>query len=200
MSEQEHWEGRYTGPEAPPWDTGRASPELRRRLAEFRVAPCRAGELGCGTGSNAVWLAEQGFDVTGIDISPTAIERARERAKAARVSVRFVQADATALPDLGPPFDFFFDRGCYHAVRRVAAAGFLRELDRITAPRAVGIVLTGNAREEHKPGPPVVSEATIRAELGRDFDILSLEEFRFDQDEVDGHRHLGWSCVFRKRG
>lgn len=114
--------------------------------------------------------------------------------------VRFHAADVTALPELGPPFPFFFDRGCYHAVRRANAHGYLRELDRVTAPGAIGIVLTGNANEERKPGPPVVDEATLRAELGVAFAIVSLEAFRFDQEEADGHRHLGWSVVIRKFG
>ena len=59
--------------------------------------------------------------VSQIDISATAVAQAKERATAAGVTVRFLQADVTRLPDLGPPFNFFFDRGCYHAVRRVAA-------------------------------------------------------------------------------
>lgn len=200
MSETEHWEGRYTGAEPPPWDTGRVSAELVRRVNDAKIAPCRAVELGCGTGINAIWLAQRGFDVTAVDISPTAIERARQRAADVGVSVRFVVADVTALPDLGPPFAFFFDRGCYHAVRRGNAGGFLRQLDGITAAGSIGVVLTGNAREERKPGPPVVTAETIRAELGRVFEIVSLEEFRFDQDEPDGHRHLGWSVLLRKSG
>jgi SAM-dependent methyltransferase len=195
--EVEHWENRYR--ERPPWDTGRASAELQRRLAQFPIPRGRAIELGCGTGSNAVWLAQQGFAVTAIDISPTAIAQAESKANQAGADVCFVVADMTELPDLGPPFPFFFDRGCYHAVRRVDAAGFLRGLDRVIAPGAWGIVLTGNAREEHKPGPPAVSEETLRAELGSLFDFVSLEEFRFDQGETDGARHLGWSCVLRKR-
>ena len=198
MSEQDHWESRYIGSDAPPWDTGRVSAELVRRIATAGIAPCRAIELGCGTGTNAVWLAQNGFDVTAVDISPTAIEQATRKSVDAGVSVRFFAADVTALPDLGPPFDFFFDRGCYHAVRRGNAGGYLRILDRITAPGALGVVLTGNANEERKPGPPVVSEETIRAELGRMFEILSLEEFRFDQGETDSHRHLGWSCLLKK--
>lgn len=199
MSERDHWEQRYTSGEVPPWDTGRPSAELRRQLGELKLTPCRTLELGCGTGTNAVWLAQQGFDVTAIDISPTAIARAVQRAADAGVSVKFIVADVTRMPDLGEPFSFFFDRGCYHAVRRTDAAGFLRELDRVTAPGAIGIVLTGNAREERKPGPPVVTEETIRNELGSLFDVLSLHEFRFDQEEPDGHRHLGWSVVLRKR-
>jgi 2-polyprenyl-3-methyl-5-hydroxy-6-metoxy-1,4-benzoquinol methylase len=199
QSEIEHWESRYLTAERPPWDTGRPSAELVRRLGQFPIPRTRAVEFGCGTGTNAVWLAQQGFDVTGLDISPTAIRLAEQQARAAGVAVRFLAADVTELPDLGEPFPFFFDRGCYHAVRRVNAAGFLRELDRFTAPGAWGVVLTGNANEERKPGPPTVSEATLRSELGRLFEFVSLEEFRFDQGETDGHHHLGWSCVLRKR-
>lgn len=199
MTELEHWENRYLVEERPPWDTGRPSAEMIRRVTQLKLAPCRALEFGCGAGTNAVWLAEQGFDVTAVDISPTALKRAQERADKAGIAIRYVAADVTKLPDLGEPFPFFFDRGCYHAVRRGNIGGFLRELKRVTAPGAIGVALTGNAREVHKPGPPVVTEDEIRSELGRDFEIVSLDEFRFDQEETDGHRHLGWSCVLRKR-
>jgi hypothetical protein len=60
-------------------------------------------------------------------------------------------------------------------------------------------MLTGNAREPHQPGPPVVSEEQIRVELGSLFDIVQLSEFRFDQVEAVGTRFLGWSCVLRRR-
>jgi SAM-dependent methyltransferase len=198
-AELEHWDNRYRSEERPPWDTGRPSAELIRRLGQYLIPRGRAIEFGCGAGNNAIWLAQQGFDVTAVDISPTAIAMAEANGKSAGVNVRFVAADVTELPDLGPPFAFFFDRGCYHAVRRGNAAGILRELDRVTGPGSWGIVLTGNAKEEHKPGPPAVSEETLRNELGALFDIVSLDEFRFDQGETDGCRHLGWSCVLHKR-
>src|SRR5206468_8930829 len=73
-----HWENRYR--ERPPWDTGRVSAELRRRLGQFPIPRGRAVELGCGTGTNAIWLAQQGFDVTAVDISPTAIAAAQAKA------------------------------------------------------------------------------------------------------------------------
>src|SRR5262245_55172693 len=133
MSQQEHWDSRYRQPDQAPWDTGRPSAELERRIAQMKPAPCRTMELGCGTGTNAVWLAQQGFEVTAIDISPTAIERAREKATEAGVQVQFMQADVTVLPDLGPPFPFFFDRGCYHVVRRENLAAYQCGLNSITA-------------------------------------------------------------------
>jgi methyl halide transferase len=199
MSQQEHWDLRYRQPDQAPWDTGRPSAELQRQLAKRKPSPGPAIELGCGSGTNAVWLAQQGFDVTAIDISPTALERAQAKAVEAGVQARFLQTDVTALPDLGPPFSFFFDRGCYHVLRRENVDGYLRSLSKITAAVAIGLVLTGNAKEAHSPGPPVVSEAEIRAELGRDFDIVSLEEFRFDQDPITNTRFLGWSCWLKKK-
>src|SRR5262249_19509814 len=158
--------------------------ELQRVLGETAVAPCRAIELGCGTGASAVWLARQGYDVTAVDVSSLAIERAWQRAEQAGGSVHFLTADVLQpLADLGGPFDFFFDRGCYHVVRREDVTAYLRTLERLTRPGSVGLVLAGNAREPHEPGPPVVSEEEIRAELSSLFDLVHLREFRFDQVE-----------------
>jgi SAM-dependent methyltransferase len=197
MSDLEHWNERYQSGFTP-WDTGHPSSELQRVLLEDQIPPGRAIELGCGTGTNAVWLAQQGFDVTAVDLSPLAIDRARRRAADAGIQVHFLAADVLALPDEGGSFPFFFDRGCYHVVRRIDADSYLRALERLTAPGSVGLVLTGNAREPHSPGPPVVSEAEIRAELGRLFQVVRLREFRFDQSPGDNVRFLGWSCLLRR--
>jgi hypothetical protein len=116
------------------------------------------------------------------------------------VSVRFLVADVLSPPpELTGPFDFFFDRGCYHVVRRDDVTAYLETLRRLTGPGAQGLVLAGNAREPHDPGPPVVSEQQIRAELGTHFDIVQLREFHFDQVEGEGTRILGWSSLARRR-
>jgi SAM-dependent methyltransferase len=198
MSELEHWEGRYRQGNAP-WDTGVPSTELQRVVAEEKIAPCRALELGCGTGTNAVWLARQGFDVTALDLSPLAIERARQRAADAGVRVEFLAADLLQPVALEGPFGFLYDRGCYHAVRRVDARPYFENVERLTGPGALGLVLAGNAREPGQPGPPVVTEEEIRAEWGRGFEVLALREFRFDETPGIPGRPLGWSCLVRRR-
>jgi SAM-dependent methyltransferase len=169
-----------------------------RVLREEGIGPCRALELGCGTGTNAVWLAQQGFDMTAVDLSPRALARAEQRARDAGVRVRFVAADVLDAPGLGGPYPFFFDRGCYHVVRRVDAGRYLRTLEAVTAPGSVGLVLAGNAKEPHSPGPPVVSEEEIRAELGRAFEIVRLREFRFDSSPGRAENFLAWSCLLRR--
>lgn len=93
-----------------PWDMGPRQ-ELVDLVQGGRLAPCRAVDLGCGTGANAVFLAQRGFDVTGVDFSRVALAKARARAATADVGVRFVEGDLTALPhDLGS-FELLVDYG-----------------------------------------------------------------------------------------
>jgi SAM-dependent methyltransferase len=194
------WDVHYQSG-SPPWETGRPSDELQRFIAELKMPPCRVIELGCGSGINAIWLAQQGFDVTGVDFSPLAIEKAKRRAADANAAVRFILGDVLDLPEKFEPFPFFFDRGCYHAVRRNDVQAYLRTLREVTAPGSLGLILTGNARDPHEPGqgPPVVSAEEIHAELGTVFEIVRLHEFYFDQNEGDGRRFLAWACMLRRQ-
>jgi SAM-dependent methyltransferase len=198
MKEHTDWNDCYRDGNLP-WDTGGPSSELQRVVSRNTIQPCRALEIGCGTGTNCVWLAQQGFEVTGVDVAPLAVERAEKRAQAANVKAHFVVADVLQLPELDGPFAFFFDRGCYHAVRRSAPQQYAPAVARHLASGARGLILAGNAREPHEPGPPVVTEEQIREELGLAFQILDLHEFRFDEAPGVPVRFLGWSCLVEKR-
>jgi SAM-dependent methyltransferase len=74
---------------------------LRLLLGHLPAAPATVADLGCGTGSLAVLLAEAGYEVTGVDFAPAMIDAARAKALAARVTVRFAVSDA-AEPALPP--------------------------------------------------------------------------------------------------
>jgi SAM-dependent methyltransferase len=198
MTDQIQWNDRYREGNLP-WDTGQPSSELQRVLEQTPIPPCRVLEIGCGTGTNCVWLAQQGFDVTGIDMAPLAIEQAQKRARSAGVEARFLAADVLNLPELDGAFGFFFDRGCYHAVRRDAPGKYAPAVARQLAVGGRGLILAGNAREPHDPGPPVVTEEQLRDELGVAFRILDLHEFRFDEAPGVPERFLGWSCLVEKR-
>src|SRR5207253_5231024 len=82
---------------------------------------------------------------------------------------------------------------------RIDVQAYLRTLRNITEPGALALILAGNAKEPHDPGPPVVTEQEMRAELGTLFDIFWLRDFRFDQVEAVGVQFLGWSCGLRRR-
>ncbi len=94
-------------------------------------------ELGCGPGRNAVFLAARGFEVDAVDLSPTAVDWARERAAGGRrVSVRFHCGDVFALTrdELTGPYDLVYDSGFYHHLPPHRRISYLQLLDRVLAP------------------------------------------------------------------
>ena len=91
-----------------PWDIG-ARDELISLVESGRIKPCRAIDLGCGTGANAIYLAQKGFDVTGVDYAEAAIDKARTLAKEAGVQVTFIADDLTNLRHVSGTFDFLLD-------------------------------------------------------------------------------------------
>jgi SAM-dependent methyltransferase len=195
---QRNWDERYQTGELP-WDSGIRDRELARVLREENIAPGRASDLGCGTGTNAVFLAEQNFDVTAFDLSPTAIDMAKRKAEAANVNVNFRVADLVHFDLDVEPFDFVFDRGCYHCARDAGLTGYQETLKKLTRPGTRYLVLTGNANEQTEgQGPPRLTETQIRDELSGLFEIQFLREMRFeDAGGVDGP--LGWSCLMTRR-
>jgi methyl halide transferase len=162
------------------------------------IQPGRLVEFGCGSGGNAIYLAGQGFDVTAIDVAPTALGQARAQADRAGVSIRWLLADVTAPPEL-EPFDVVFDRGCYHGVRRDNAHGYVQSLRRLTRPGSRILILAGNANEQRQSGPPRVSEQELRGDFSEHFRFVRLEETRFDSAGGDREGALAWFILLERK-
>ena len=98
-----------------PWNIETPPDALVELVRTGKVAPCRTVDLGCGAGNYAIYLAGMGFDVTGVDSSPTAIRFAREKAERLGVACRFVVADLLGdLLEVQGNFDFGFDYELLH--------------------------------------------------------------------------------------
>ena len=149
---------------------------MRLLLDSGAVKPCRALDLGCGTGTNALFLTQQGFDVTGVDLSEVAVQKAQQKADAAGAKAVFVCASVLALPSLGDPFGFVFDCGCFHVLPKDQHDVFAGQVAGVTRPGSVYFLLCGNAKEPQDPGPPTVSEEEIRETFSRDFEIEWMRE------------------------
>lgn len=93
-----------------PWDIG-ARKELVSLVTSGKIEPGKAIDLGSGTASYCIFLAEHGFDVTGVDYSPTAIRNARRKARDAKVEVNFIVDDLTDLQEVKGNFDLLVDYG-----------------------------------------------------------------------------------------
>lgn len=99
-----------------PWDTNITPPEVVDLIEREHLPPGRALDLGCGTGTNTLYLARHGFEASGVDFVPRAIELARRRAQAENLQVEFRAADVLAPGAFHGPFDLILDVGCFHSI------------------------------------------------------------------------------------
>ena len=194
MSENS-WNERYAAGEPLPWDTGTPDPQLVEMIESGAVRPGSTLEIGSGTGTNAIFLAQHGFTVLGVDISEVAVSTARSKANGL---CRFEVIDFLAGPPTGGPFEFVFDRGCFHA--------FDDERDRSRFAANVATALTegglwlsligsteGPAREE---GPPRRSARDVMNAIEASLEIVELRSAEFTVYE-QGLK--SWLCLSRKR-
>src|SRR5581483_3468399 len=97
-----------------PWDGHEIATSLRSLVEGDGLAPGLALDVGCGTGDSSIYLAQHGWQTTGVDFTPKALDRARTKARAADAAVNFVHADVTHLSQAGisGPFELIVDNGC----------------------------------------------------------------------------------------
>lgn len=91
----------------------------------------KALDICCWVGTNTVYLAQQGFEVTGIDISSRAIEYAKEKARQAKVEIRFIVGNSVHLPFENSEFDFVFDMGCFHHIHVEDREAYIAGISRV---------------------------------------------------------------------
>ncbi|MEU5208646.1 class I SAM-dependent methyltransferase [Streptomyces sp. NPDC020742] len=131
------WDGFYADRGKPvPFFVAKPDESLVSYLERGLVTSGRALDLGCGPGRNALHLAAAGFEVEAIDLSPTAIDWAKDRARGSGADVRFVCGDAFAAADcaLAGPYDLIYDSGCFHHLPPHRRISYLALLDRALAP------------------------------------------------------------------
>ena len=108
---------RRMPPDTIPWNIETPPDALVELVRSGKVKPCRTIDLGCGAGNYAIYLAGLGFDVTGVDSSPTAIRIAREKAEKLGVRCSFLVADLLGdLHEVEGTFDFGYDWELLHHI------------------------------------------------------------------------------------
>ena len=198
MDRREHWNNRYDTHDLP-WDSGRHDRSMAAALAETGLESGRVLEIGCGTGSNAVWLAGKGFDVTAVDISTTAVERARKRGQESGVDVTWHVIDVLEDELPSGPFDLVVDRGCFHSMPETDDRVHFADTVRARLVEAgLWISLIGSTDgPEREKGPPRLSAREVTEIVEPRFEILSMKAGHFDSDSDTPAP--AWICVFRER-
>jgi SAM-dependent methyltransferase len=119
-----------------PWNIETPPKALVKLIESGKVSPCRTIDLGCGAGNYAVYLACKGFDVTGIDISPTAIALAKENAKKKGLKVKFITANVLGKLDrIKRTFDFAYDWEVLHHIFPDKRKRYVENVHKILSPK-----------------------------------------------------------------
>ena len=189
------WNESYASGELP-WDTGLPEPLLVEFVTLSGVAPGRALEIGAGTGTNAIWLAERGFEVLGVDVSPLAVERARAKMNGRELSCRFYALDCLAAPPPERPFHFVFDRGCFHVFDEPGEhTRFAACVAATLKPGGLWLSLIGSTEGPPREfGPPRRSAREIVLAIEPVLEIVELRSAEFR-----GHDVKAWFCLSRRR-
>ncbi|MHC4913504.1 MAG: class I SAM-dependent methyltransferase [Planctomycetota bacterium] len=119
-----------------PWNL-ETPPDLLVELVDTgKVGPCKAIDLGCGAGNYVIYLAARGFDVTGVDFSPTAIKIAKENAKTRGVECSFLIVDAIdGLNKINQTWDFAYGWGLLHHIFPDQRQKYVENVYRILNPK-----------------------------------------------------------------
>jgi SAM-dependent methyltransferase len=159
----DRWEAAYaSGRYREHWDSLTPASDLVGFLAAGTLLPAATVvDLGCGAGTNAVFIAGLGFRVIGVDISPSALEIARGRAVAAGVTVDWRRGSVLDLPVDSGSIDLAYDRGCFHGIGAADRDLYADEVHRVLRPGG-RLLLHGGRVAGEAAREPVDGEAVDR--------------------------------------
>jgi len=156
----------------PRWDTGIPAPELVRAISNR--PPGQALDLGCGTGTNVRYLAEHGWQATGLDFVPAAIAQARRRLGPLPADLRV--ADVTRLAELDFPgqFDLALDMGCFHSLPADGQRRYALGLERWMKPGGIYLLYAWQPGTGGKGGG--LAREAVEAVFSRGFRLAGYEQ------------------------
>ncbi len=165
--------------QVPPWEIGRPQPEVIR-LAKEGVIHGRVLDIGCGTGENALFLAQHGLEVLGLDAVPLAIAMAQTKARERGLNVQFQVFDALKLKELGQTFDTVLDSGLLHVFSDVDRQTYVDGLRAVVKPHGTFIMLCFSHEETSEIGPRRLTESEIHAAFHSGWHVREIRPTRFE--------------------
>jgi len=198
-NEDEDWDKFYkeTKIEDLPWFTKKLDSDLENEIKTRDLKKGRFLDLGTGDGTQARALAKLGFDVTGSDISETAIENTKKLSK----GINFLTDDIlnSSLP--ANAFDFIFDRGAFHLFDDSQRPKFVEQIKRILDNNGIYFLKCMSIEQEEFPNgkePNRLSKQEIIDNFRNDFDIEEIKATVFQAINLDSNPKA-WFVVLKKK-
>ena len=158
-----------------PWFHPDLDADLEKALKQLGLTQGTALDLGTGPGTQALALAERGFQVTATDLSVTAIQKGQRKAQEKGLNVFFVQDDILNST-LDQKFDFVLDRGCFHVLLPERRQEYVHVVSHLLKDGGYLFLKCFSQRETREEGPYRFNPEQIQAIFTPPFKIHTVEE------------------------
>ena len=170
-----------------------------QRLADEGRLTRRLLDAGCGTGENVLLAASRGADVTGIDVAPTAIARARAKASERGLTARFGVADALDLGRLGLTADTVIDSGVFHVFGDDDRTRYVASLAAVLRLAGACYLMCFSDRQPGTWGPRRVRADELRAAFSDGWAVESITADTFEIHPMNGTTQVqAWLAAIRR--
>jgi SAM-dependent methyltransferase len=189
--EANFWDNAYRS--SPPWEIGRPQPAIVELVRDGELEPGRVLDIGCGTGENAIFLAEKGYMVTGVDASSIAIETAKAKSRSRRAKVEFRVSNALGLDRTLAEFDNVTDSGLFHTFYDNERPIYAQEIAQVLREAGRYFMLCFSEREPTDwGGPRRVTKREIQETFSPLFSINYIRDafFATRVHDVGGKAYL----------
>ncbi len=158
-----------------PWYHAELDSDLAEALQAAKLSGKKGLDLGTGPGTQAIELARQGYQMTGSDLSASAVRQAAELADKACVSAEWV-ADDVLASQLQGPFDFIFDRGCFHVLPPNTRTQYVDTVADLLDPEGTLFLKCFSRLQPSEVGPYRFSPEQVRDIFSSRFELVSIKE------------------------
>jgi 2-polyprenyl-3-methyl-5-hydroxy-6-metoxy-1,4-benzoquinol methylase len=140
-------------PELIPWNSLELPTSIYDLINNKQIKACRAIDIGCGLGNYSRILSTMGFEMTAVDFSNVAIEKAQKLAELEKLSIEFIVADFTKEFELNLlEFDFAFDYGLLHHVYPEYREMYVSNVAQLLNPNAYYLSIAFNEEDDYFEG------------------------------------------------
>jgi cyclopropane fatty-acyl-phospholipid synthase-like methyltransferase len=181
----------------PPWDIGRPQKEFVELARRGEISGSIL-DIGCGTGENALFFAGEGHEVWGIDSSPQAIQKAREKASGRGLPIHFLVQNVLDLTRLNRKFDTATDSGFFHTLSDEDRPVFVKNLAAILSPAGRYFMLCFSDLEPGEYGPRRITQREIRESFRDGWTIHYIRPAIFESHTRAEGSRAWFSSISRK--